>query len=88
VREWSEEVGTRLDETTSRARSTGQSFVDDVRAKQHDLREQVEDVAARAVEKFGDQDTRNNLLLGVAGLAIAAAVGIACQKRISETAAE
>jgi hypothetical protein len=48
----------------------------------------VEDVAARAVEKFSDQDTRNNLLLGVAGLAIAAAVGIACQKRISETAAE
>jgi hypothetical protein len=88
VRAWSEEVGTRLDETTSRARSTGQSFVDDVRAKQHDLREQVEDVAARAVEKFSDQDTRNNLLLGVAGLAIAAAVGIACQKRISETAAE
>jgi ElaB/YqjD/DUF883 family membrane-anchored ribosome-binding protein len=88
VREWSEEVGARLDDTTSRASSTGQSFLDDVRAKQHDLQEQVEDVASRAVEKFRDEDTRNNLLLGVAGLAIAAAVGIACQKRISETVAD
>jgi len=85
---WSEEVGTRLDDTTSRARSTGQSFLNDVRARQDDLREQVEDVASKVAEKFRDKDTRNNLLLGVAGLAIAAAVGIACQKRISETAAD
>lgn len=88
AREWSEEMGARLDETTSRARSTGQTFLSDVRAKQHDLREQVEDVAARAVDRFRDEDTRNNLLLGVAGLAIAAALGIACQKRISETVAD
>ena len=88
VREWSEEVGSRLGETTSKARSTGQAFLDDVRAKQHGLRDQVENVAARAVDKFRDEDTRNNLLLGVAGLAIAAALGIACQKRIYDTAAE
>jgi hypothetical protein len=74
--------------STTRLQGQDRPVVDDVRAKQHDLREQVEDVAARAVEKFSDQDTRNNLLLGVVGLAIAAAVGIACQKRISETAAE
>jgi hypothetical protein len=88
VREWSEEVGSRLDDTTSRAKSTGQAFLNDVRAKQHDLREQVEDVAASAVDKFRDEDTRNNLLLGAAGLAVAAALGIACQKRISETVAD
>jgi hypothetical protein len=87
VREWGEEVATRLDDTTSRAKSTGQAFLDDVRAKQHDLRGQVEDVAAKAADKFRDEDTRNNLLLGLAGLTIAAALGIACQKKITDTAA-
>jgi hypothetical protein len=88
VREWGEEVATRLDDTTSRTKSTGQAFLDDVRAKQHDLRDQVEDVPAKTADKFRDEDTRNNLLLGVAGLAIAAALGIACQKRILGTAAD
>jgi hypothetical protein len=87
VREWGEEVATRLDDTTSRAKSIGQAFLDDVRAKQHDLRDQVENVAAKAADKFRDEDTRNNLLLGLAGLAIAAALGIACQKKITDTAA-
>jgi hypothetical protein len=47
----------------------------------------VEDVAAKAADKFRDEDTRNNLLLGLAGLTIAAALGIACQKKITDTAA-
>jgi hypothetical protein len=38
-----------------------------------------------AAEKLTEDDTRNKLLLGIAGAAIAAALGIACQKRISET---
>ena len=80
-------MATRLDDTTSRAKSTGQAFLDDVRAKQHDLRDQVENFAAKAADKFRDEDTRNNLLLGLAGLAIAAALGIACQKKITDTAA-
>jgi hypothetical protein len=42
----------------------------------------------QAVDKLRDEDTRNTLLLGVAGVAIAAALGIACQKKISETVAE
>jgi hypothetical protein len=77
IRKWGEEMGSRLHETTSRARSTGHDFLDDVRAKQHDLRDQAEDVAVRAVDKFRGEDTRNNLLLGIAGLAIATALGIA-----------
>jgi hypothetical protein len=85
---WGEEVATRLDDTTSRTKSTGQALLDDVCAKQHDLRDQVEDVAAKAADKFRDEDTRNNLLLGLAGLAIAAALGVACQKRILGTAAD
>jgi hypothetical protein len=48
----------------------------------------VEDVAAKTADKSRDEDTRNNLLLGVAGLAIAAALGISCQKRIFGTAAD
>jgi hypothetical protein len=84
VREWGEEVATRLDDTTSLAKSTGQAFLD---ASAPDLRDQVEDVAAKAADKSRDEDTRNNLLLGLAGLAIAAALGIACQKKITDTAA-
>jgi hypothetical protein len=45
----------------------------------------VSKVATAAMDKVRDDDTRNALLLGVAGVAIAAALGIACQKRISET---
>jgi hypothetical protein len=40
--------------------------------------------ATRAV--LGDPESRDKLLLGVAGLAVAAALGIACQKRLSEDA--
>src|SRR4029453_18403194 len=57
VREWGEEVATRLDDTTSRTKSTGQTFLDDVRAKQHNLRDQVEDVPAKTADKFRDEDT-------------------------------
>ena len=41
-------------------------------------------VASVAIEKVRDEGTRNKLLLGVAGVAITVALGIACQKRISE----
>jgi hypothetical protein len=47
-------------------------LLNDLRVKQHALRDGI------------DTDTRNTALLGVAGLAIAAALGIACQKKISE----
>jgi hypothetical protein len=39
-------------------------------------------VASVAIEKVRDEGTRNKLLLGVAGVAITVALGIACQKRI------
>jgi hypothetical protein len=45
----------------------------------------MQDLAGTAAEKLRDDDTRNNLLLGIAGVAIATALGIACQKRIAET---
>jgi ElaB/YqjD/DUF883 family membrane-anchored ribosome-binding protein len=84
MREWGEEAGRTVGDTTSRLRSSGAAFLGDIRAKQDDLRDQVHDAAAKAVDKVRDDDVRNNVLLGVAGVAVAAALGIACQKRISE----
>ena len=79
--EWAEALG----HASSRLKSTEEAFADDIRHKQHDFRDQIQDVAAAAAEKVRDDDTRNKVMLGVAGVAIAAALGIACQKRISET---
>jgi hypothetical protein len=44
----------------------------------------LSDLAADAAQRLRDDDTRNNLMLGIAGAAITAALGIACQKRIAE----
>jgi hypothetical protein len=85
LRELAEGVGGTFGDASSRLKSTGEAFLGDIRHKQHDLRDQIQDVAAAAVEKVRDDDMRNKVLLGVAGAAIAAALGIACQKRISET---
>ncbi|HEY6753964.1 MAG TPA: hypothetical protein VI077_04515, partial [Pseudolabrys sp.] len=65
-----------------KVRSSGDDLLEDMHAKEHDLRDQMGDLAASAAQKLRDDDTRNNLLLGIAGAAIAAALGIACQKRI------
>jgi hypothetical protein len=84
MQKFGEATGEGLSNAGARLKSTGTSFLDDVRSKEHDLRGKVEVVAAAAVEKVSDEDTRNKVLLGVAGVAVAAALGIAYQKRISE----
>ena len=83
--EWAEGVGDTLGHASSRLKTTGEAFADDIRHKQHDVRDRIQDIAAVTAEKVQDDDVRNKVLLGVAGVAIAAALGIACQKRISET---
>ena len=40
--------------------------------------------ASRATQALFDQDTRDNLLLGTAGLAVLAALGVAYQRRNAE----
>jgi hypothetical protein len=40
--------------------------------------------ASRATQSLFDQDTRDNLLLGTAGLAVLAALGVAYQRRNAE----
>lgn len=85
VQEWNEQASTRLDEARSKVKTAGDSVVDGLRRQQHDLRDEIADMTAEAKESLRDEDTRNTLLVGIAGVAIAAALGIACQKRISES---
>ena len=92
-------AGRVVDDTTAKLKSSGESVLDkvrssggdlleDLRAKEHHLRDQMQDLTANAAEKLRDDDARNSLLLGIAGAAIAAALGIACQKRIAEIGSE
>jgi hypothetical protein len=95
LQEWKEGAGRVVGDTTAKLKSSGESVLDKVRssggdlledlhAKEHHLRDQMQDLADNAAEKLRDDDARNSLLLGVAGAAIVAALGIACQKRIAE----
>ncbi|MFZ0349023.1 MAG: hypothetical protein WAM03_12895, partial [Pseudolabrys sp.] len=88
LREWKEDVGGAVADTTSKLKSSGDLLVDDLRIKQQDLRDKIDSFADTATSQLRDDDTRNQLLLGIAGVAIAAALGIACQKRISGTSQE
>ena len=85
VQEWNEQTSARLDEARSKVKTAGDSVVDGLRRQQHDLRDEIADMTAEAKESLRDEDTRNTVLVGIAGVAIAAALGIACQKRISES---
>jgi hypothetical protein len=72
MREWQDDIGGTVAGAASTLKGSGEELLNDLRVKQHALRDGIE------------PDTRNTALLGVAGLAIAAALGIACQKKISE----
>jgi uncharacterized protein YdcH (DUF465 family) len=85
VQDWNEQASARLDEARSKAKTASDSVVDGLRRQQHDLRDEIADMTAAAKESLRDEDTRNTVLIGIAGVAIAAAMGIACQKRISES---
>jgi len=86
IQEWTEQAGEQLMETRSKAKSAGEAVLDSARRQQHDLRDEIADVATAAGETLRDQDTRNIVLIGIAGLAVAAALGIAAQKRMVEPA--
>ncbi|HET7680813.1 MAG TPA: hypothetical protein VFK79_11860 [Xanthobacteraceae bacterium] len=61
--------------------------VADFTHKASDLgREAFESTAAATRSVLHDAESRDKLLLGMAGLAVAAALGIACQKRLTEDA--
>jgi hypothetical protein len=98
VQQLSDSVGASMDDLRARVQSNTASAADAARRGAHDLRDQVKTESAQAYAQAGklvhdgvaagqsmldDDDARNKLLLGVAGVAVAAALGIACQKRIS-----
>jgi len=74
-----------LDEARAEAKSAADAALDGLRRQRHDLRDEVAEFASSTKASFRDEDTRNTLLIGLAGVAVSAAVGIACQKRIAET---
>jgi gas vesicle protein len=88
MRMWQGEMGDSVAETTSKLKTSGEALLNDIRAKRQDLRDEIQEAATAVRDKVRDDDTRNTLLLGVAGVAIAGALGIACQKKISETLAD
>jgi hypothetical protein len=75
-------------DATSRARrATGQasSQIQDFSAAAYDQAERfTRSAAATGQRLLQDEETRDNVLLGVAGAAVVAALGIACQKRIAQ----
>ena len=85
VQEWNESAGARFDDARSKAKTASDSVVEGLRRQQHDLRDEIAVVTAAAKGSLRDEDTRNTVLVGIAGVAIAAALGIACQKRISKS---
>jgi hypothetical protein len=84
IQKWTEQAGEQLVETNSKAKSAGEAILQSARRHQHDLRDEIADVATATKETLRDEDTRNVVLIGIAGLAVAAALGIAAQKRIVE----
>ena len=81
---WQDTVENEIGTYTSQAKAASADFVDSMRVSQHDLRDTVARAVAVVADKVRDDDTRNTLLVGAAGLAIAAALGIACQRKIAE----
>jgi hypothetical protein len=84
IQEWTDQAGGQLVETSSKAKSAGEAILQSARRQQHDLRDEIADVATATKDTLRDEDTRNVVLIGIAGLAVAAALGIAAQKRIVE----
>jgi dGTP triphosphohydrolase len=84
TQKWNEQAGERLATARLQVKSAGETVMEGVRRQQHDLRDEIADVTAAASETLRDEDTRNTLLIGIAGVAVAAALGIAAQKRIVE----
>jgi hypothetical protein len=79
----SDNVGQAFGQARSTMETSGDTVIEAMNRAQHDARDRLQSAADTAIKTVNDEDTRNKILLGVAGVAIAAALGIACQKRIS-----
>jgi hypothetical protein len=99
VKTWSDTARAAGDQAIGKIGSQAETLTDVARRSFHDAHDRISGRSAELYEKaerkvsdwaqssrevVRDDDTRDKLLLGAAGLAVAAALGIACQKRISE----
>jgi hypothetical protein len=99
VREWSHDardrvaaVGSAVEQQTSTLMSKAGRSVGGVvdqaagvaASATETTRRAVEDTVSSGQRALGDTDTRNQILLGAAGLAVAAALGMALQKKLEE----
>jgi hypothetical protein len=98
--QWASNVGNAVEDVGSRVQADVQRVAGAAHRARHDLRDRLQGASRNAYSTAddlfhyaasagtnarGDEETRNKLLLGVAGVAVAAALGIACQKRISQS---
>jgi hypothetical protein len=85
----------RAEEWRGQAEAAGRNAATDLqdqarsaKDRASDLANRASDMAGRASDTMGeilnDQETRDKLLLGAAGVAVVAALSIACQRRLSE----
>jgi hypothetical protein len=74
-------VADQVQDLTEQARATVQDAQDAVEHAAEGTRAQAEKAASTMQDAFADPQTRDNVLLGAAALAIAGAVGISYQRR-------
>jgi gas vesicle protein len=101
VQDWGDQALDAAREISSAVKARASTAADELRQTQHDVTNYVQETAGHATDRadrlvretvavgqraLSDTDSRDKLLLGVAGLAVAAALGMACQKRLTETA--
>jgi hypothetical protein len=84
IREAADDVGTSLTNSAPSIAPSGEGIGDFTRKASDMAGEAFDSSVAAARAKLRDPESRDKVLLGVAGLAVAAALGIACQKRLSE----
>lgn len=100
LEQWGDDAQAALSNLKSRAQTEVGDVADAARRVGDDLQGQFKNASAQAADTtkklfqdtvasgsriLADQDSRNNLYLGLAGVAVAAALGIACQKRLAQS---
>ena len=89
VQQWTDSVRETVEEVGSSAKARAETVAPEMRragyAAKSYMREQTQSATNMAEDLLNDPASRDKLLLGVAGVAVAAALGIACQKRLAET---
>lgn len=89
VQQWTGDAREALEEMTSSRNAGAPPLAPDLPpadyARTSSMRQQAQAAAQVAENMLTDPTSRDKVLFGVAGLAVAAALGIACQKRLTET---